>query len=54
MKVIEDFKDYLGNIDKMSRKQRKQLEVILTSMLVLLISLMKSSGLGQYKFNWDD
>ena len=58
MKVTKDFKTYLDHIELLSKtlppNKKKELEVILSSMLTLLVSLKKASGLGNYKFEWED
>lgn len=50
MKVINDFKIYLDEIDRLSKgldkEQKKELENILSVSLTLLVSLKKSSNLG--------
>lgn len=57
MKITKDFKTYLDSIDELSKKldkeQRKELENILTVMLMLLVSMKQSSNLGRniYKFS---
>ena len=51
MKVTKDFQYYLGQVDKLSKTlpktKQKELENILRVMLILLVSLKKSSNLGK-------
>ncbi len=51
MKVIKDLQGYLGEIEKMAdelpKKQTRQLETILTSIMTLLVCLRKASNLGE-------
>jgi len=57
MKEIKDFIAYLKHIDKLAKSlkpaQKKELRKILASMLTLLVSLKRDSGLGTVKFNWE-
>lgn len=50
MKVINDYKIYLDEIDRLSKnlslKQKKELENILKVNLTMLVALKKSSKLG--------
>ena len=57
MKTIKDLKLYLTYIDKLSKtlnkKQKQELENILGVVLILLVSIKKSSNLGKVKFDWE-
>lgn len=57
MKTIKDFKLYLDHVEKLSKTlpkdKRAELENILRVMLVLLVSLKKTSDLGKVKFSWE-
>lgn len=58
MKVIKDLVDYLEEIDRLAKKlppkQKRQLTVILSSVLTLLVSLKRDSHLGSVKFSWEE
>ncbi len=51
MKELHDLIDYLGEIDtlskKLSKEQRDDLRGIITTILILLVALRKSSHLGE-------
>lgn len=58
LKVTEDFISYIKHIDKVSAtlkpQQRKQLENILETLLIILVTIKKGSNLGKVTFDWDN
>ena len=58
MRVTKDFIAYLENMDLLARslepERRRQLEVILESLLSLLVALKKSSGLGKVTYDFGE
>lgn len=54
-KTITDFQEYLEEVRKLAKPldedQKKSLNAILTSVLILLVALKKSSNLGSFSYS---
>lgn len=55
-KTVKDLQTYVGQMgelaEKLDEKQQTQLNEILRSLLILLVSLRKSSHLGEFSINF--
>lgn len=58
LKVTQDLLKYIKHLDTISKvlkpKQKKELENILRTLMIILVALKKGTDLGKVKFNWEE